>query len=140
VFCFSIIKILWRFNSRYKSPIKESSLNLILSYLCSFHLMLIICLHLICFLQIYKFFTIYKIFLYTRRDSNSHTLRQRLLRPQCLPFHHSCILLRSRLDLNQRKRFCRPPPNHSDTGPLTAVVICRSCCNLIVRFNICFVT
>ena len=29
--------------------------------------------------------------------------------------------LRSRLDLNQRKRFCRPPPNHSDTGPFLIV-------------------
>ena len=38
--------------------------------------------------------------------------------------------------------FADRPLSHSGTGPykLAAVVVCRSCCNLVMRFYICLVT
>ena len=52
-------------------------------------------------------------------DSNPQSLRQRILSPPCIPFHHPGIYnLRREAELNRRTGFCRPLPNHSAIAPL----------------------
>ena len=62
MFCFSTVDIFRCFHSRYKPTIKKTILNLLLTYLSSFHFMLIVLFHgnLSIILNVLKNISIYK--------------------------------------------------------------------------------